>query len=531
MDVTGLGVGELSIRAEEQAEERYFLRSLSSAMQAEAVSDAWETKADLIDADGDVEMADNGIGGGGVSAAGWDLMGAAPVWVMCTHAPPFPPQGSIFIAISIRHVTAFAFSESTCRHSLRSAVAVAMGVDLDTVAIVTANEQLQILSHAEAPSGSAIDDTNHEQAGTLVKVQVAVSKHDEESRMETQVRTKGFATKLVAAAFDAGFPTAYELSATSITVEVTVADVPNVADKDTSEGGIKTPVVVGASEERLWTGQGASNLLMEGGDWFTWGTREQWVIVDLRQLQAVHSVEFSMWGNAGNPRQIALQASMLPLGDIHWERVLLVDIPSASSTDYTAYLPQRTHARYWRVYLHNNWGGNWGMGLRRLQFRFEAQSIGHTHTQGEAASAMVGAEAAATYSEAVQVLGGMRRTDLGLLCLCTVLALMLIWAHISRICCCCCSQNLTHHQTYHAHQGYPLDQFATQPYLYAQDSRFMGEHSGAAVQMVPQMVPTHGATGSGGMRGGEAQRLIVPDGVPHRLRQPPHQPGQGTFRA
>jgi hypothetical protein len=175
---------------------------------------------------------------------------------MCTHAPPFPPQGSILIAISIRHVTAFAFSESTCRYSLRSAVAVAMGVDLDTVAIVTANEHLQILSHTEAPSGSATNDSNHEQAGTLVKVQIAVSKHDEERRMETQVRTKGFATKLIAAAVDAGFPTAYGLPVTSITVEVTVADVPNVADKESdgrSGEGTKTPVVVGASEERLWT--------------------------------------------------------------------------------------------------------------------------------------------------------------------------------------------------------------------------------------------------------------------------------------
>jgi hypothetical protein len=203
-------------------------------------------------------------------------------------------------------------------------------------------------------------------------------------------------------------------------------------------------VVVGASEERLWTGQGASNLLMEGGDWFTWGTREQWVIVDLRQLQAVHSVEFSMWGNAGNPQQIGLQvpSTLTPLsgGDYQWERVSLVDIPSASSTDYTAYLPQRTHARYWRVYLHNNWGGNWGMGLRRLQFQFEAQSHGHTHkhTGGSATSdhSHRKAEQQANDSvaaEAVQVLGGMRRTDLGLLCLCTVLALMLIWTHVSRI--------------------------------------------------------------------------------------------------
>ena len=84
--------------------------------------------------------------------------------------------------------------------------------------------------------------------------------------------------------------------------------------------------------------------------------------------RSLQSVTLDLFGNDGNPRSCWIQAGDAPDRVSSLVRIL---VPSASSTSVTATVPvaRRTPPhRYYRLFILDNWGAEWGVGFNRIRF-------------------------------------------------------------------------------------------------------------------------------------------------------------------
>ena len=131
---------------------------------------------------------------------------------------------------------------------------------------------------------------------------------------------------------------------------------------------ITFPHVIAQSGERVWTNQVARNLVRAAGDWMSSKVEDQWVIFDLgAHPRPVEYLKFHLWGSNANPRSVMIQVAPHYLGP--WTSAGSFTIPMAAKTwDQPVSPSEPVHARYYRLYMLNNWGALWGMGFSRLEF-------------------------------------------------------------------------------------------------------------------------------------------------------------------
>jgi hypothetical protein len=128
---------------------------------------------------------------------------------------------------------------------------------------------------------------------------------------------------------------------------------------------ISFPFVIAQSGERVWTNQFARNLLSQYGDWMTSATKNQWVIFDLGWVRQVRVINFKLWGSDASPKNVRMETSSHHLGP--WSVAVTFKVPK--KTSFTYKVPtEKSLSRYWRMYLVDNWGATWGIGLNEVQF-------------------------------------------------------------------------------------------------------------------------------------------------------------------
>ena len=173
---------------------------------------------------------------------------------------------------------------------------------------------------------------------------------------------------------------------------------------------VRFPAVIGVSDERVFTGQFARNVLRRGagtGDWLAPSKGPQHIDFDLgpgsdlgpappggsaqaaaatppppQRPPPVSSVRFWLWQHSGaTPRHCELLAAPALAavgGDMAWRTVLAFELHSggeqqvridgAATGPGGAWKPGPVRMRYWRLSIEDNHGAGWGTGFDALQF-------------------------------------------------------------------------------------------------------------------------------------------------------------------
>jgi len=134
--------------------------------------------------------------------------------------------------------------------------------------------------------------------------------------------------------------------------------------KCADECTIKFPHVLAQSGERTWTNQVARNLVKDTGDWLSSQTKAQWVIFDLGLAPKVVAVKFNMWGSSANPKNVMLESSTSFQGP--WTVTKRVVLPEGVK-QYLTHIDSSSQ-RYWRLFIKDNWGAQWGVGFNAIRF-------------------------------------------------------------------------------------------------------------------------------------------------------------------
>ena len=114
-------------------------------------------------------------------------------------------------------------------------------------------------------------------------------------------------------------------------------------------------------------------------------TRNQWIIFKLSPEWSVVSLKLHLWGaehptqaqaqaagaaapaTSGNPKNCRLQTSATGTAAGPWSDVAVLSVPSAAARAHTARIDGGV-ALFWRLYLLDNWGADWGIAIERVEF-------------------------------------------------------------------------------------------------------------------------------------------------------------------